>query len=248
MIAVPAGTFLMGNTGAARGERYELPRHRVRVAAFSMSQTEITQSDFASVMGYNPSQNRGASRPVERVSWYDAVRFCNALSVRDGLDPAYRIDPFLGFVVDSSANGYRLPTEAEWEYAAKGGTTMDTYAGNLAAREGRDAALDDIAWYRSVESIDDTTHTVGQKRPNAFGFYDLLGNVFEWTDAPFAAYPGGQLPPDTPGAAEAASLKVLRGGAIDTAAEYSRAAYRYQLHPSYTSYNIGFRIVRSHRP
>ncbi len=247
MVPVPAGTFIMGNTGAARGERYEFPQRSVHIAAFSMSRTEVTQSDFASVMGYNSSQNPGASRPVEGVSWFDAVRFCNALSVRDGFDPAYRVDPFLGYTVDRSANGYRLPTEAEWEYAAKAGTTTDTYAGNLAAHQGRDAALDDIAWYRSAESVDDTAHTVAKKQPNAFGFYDMLGNVFEWTDAPFAAYPGGQMPPETPGAAEAAALKVLRGGAIDTAAEYSRAAYRYQLHPSYTSYNIGFRVVRSDR-
>lgn len=245
MVQLEGGTFLMGNAGSAFGDSNELPLHSVYVAPFAISRTEITQTAFQSVMGYNPSHNRGARKPVEKVSWFDAVRFCNALSAREELQLAYRIDPFLGYTIDAGTNGYRLPTEAEWEYAARGGVGTDTYKGNVTALEGRDRVLDEIAWYRSAESADVTTHNVGMKRPNAFGLYDMIGNVFEWTDSRLAAYPGRQLPLETPGLAEAGTLKVLRGGAIDTAAQYSRAAYRYHLHPSYTSYNIGFRVTRS---
>jgi sulfatase modifying factor 1 len=243
MVVVPAGSFIMGNTGSTNGEPHELPRHSVRVASFAIGRFEVTQAAFEAVMGHNPSEARGPTRPVEQISWFDAVRFCNALSRRDGLAPAYQIHPFQGYILDPVSNGYRLPTELEWEYAAKAGTGTDTYAGNLAAREGADPGLDRIAWYRAKE-VDDSTHPVGLKQPNAFGLYDVIGNVFEWTDTPFRAYPGGRLTAGTPGSSEGEDLKVLRGGAIDTNLGASRAAYRYRLHPSYTSYNIGFRIAR----
>ncbi|MEO1629179.1 MAG: formylglycine-generating enzyme family protein [Bacteroidota bacterium] len=244
MVAIPGGAFLMGNTGSADGETHEQPASQVRVAPFAFGVHEVTQAQFEAVMGYNPSRDPAPEKPVERVSWYDAVRFCNALSRLDGLTPAYVIDPFEGYTLDPEANGYRLPTEAEWEYAAKAGTGTDTYAGNVAVEEGQDAALDAIAWYSSGKD-EGRTQPVGQKQPNAFGLYDVIGNVFEWTDAAFVAYPGGQLDPDTPGAAQGGQLRVLRGGAMDTPARHSRAAYRYRLHPSYTSHNIGFRIART---
>ncbi|MEL7361318.1 MAG: formylglycine-generating enzyme family protein [Bacteroidota bacterium] len=244
MVAVPGGAFVMGNTGAAEGESNEQPTHEVEVAPFAIGAFEVTQAQFEAVMGYNPSFDPASERPVEQVSWYDAVRFCNALSRLDGFTPAYAIDPFEGYTLDAEANGYRLPTEAEWEYAAKAGTTTDTYAGDVGVDAGASAALDSIAWYLGGNR-GGRTQPVGQKQPNAFGLYDAIGNVFEWTDASFAAYPGGRLDANRPGGTQRAQLKVLRGGAMDTAPLYSRASYRYRLHPSYTSYNIGFRVART---
>ncbi len=246
LVELPGGSFLMGNTGSAPGEPHEGPPHRVRVAPFAIGTHEVTQAQFEAVMGYNPSLNRGPEHPVERVSWYDAVRFANALSSRDGFEPAYVTDPFEGYVLDPSGDGYRLPTEAEWEYAARGGTTTDTYGGPVHPEGVPQPFLDDIAWYGGGDGPHET-RPVGQKLPNAYGLYDVIGNVFEWTDAAFLPYPGGEIDPSTPGAREGARLKVLRGGAMDTGATASRVAYRYRLHPSYTSHNIGFRIARGLR-
>ena len=245
MVALPGGTFTMGNTGSAPGPGHEGPVHEVRVAPFAIGIHEVTQAQFETVMGYNPSLNQDPAHPVERVSWYDAVRFTNALSVREGYEPAYLIDPFLGYRVDPEAEGYRLPTEEEWEYAARAGTTEDSYAGPI-PEDGSVGLLEEIGWV-SDGTVSDATMPVGLKRPNPWGLYDVIGNVFEWTDAPFAPYPGGRIDSSAPGAEEAPSLRVLRGGAMDTPPASSRSAYRYALHPSYTSHNIGFRVVRSLR-
>ena len=243
MTRLPGGTFTMGNTGAAEGEPIERPTHEVTVAPFEIGTYEVTQAEYEAVMGHNPSQSQTPDQPVEWVSWYDAVRFCNVLSEREGLTPAYRIDPFEGYTLDPEADGYRLPTEPEWEYAAKAGTSTDTYGGDVTVDEGVDPALDPIGWVLDAEPWEDPK-PVGQKAPNDFGLYDTIGNVFEWTDAAFMAYPGGDVS-GVPGGSVGASLKVLRGGAIDTAPAFSRASYRYRLHPSYTSHNVGFRIARS---
>ncbi|GAB5518030.1 MAG: hypothetical protein RhofKO_02810 [Rhodothermales bacterium] len=226
----------MGNTGRTMGESIEGPVHERTLSAFAMGTHEVTQAQFEAVMGYNPSLNRGPDLPVERVSWYDAVRFCNALSEREGLTPYYEHNAFEGYITNTDANGYRLPTEAEWEYAAKAGTTTDTYAD--------DGDLDNIAWYLSG-TRDEGTRAVGQKQPNAFGLYDIIGNVFEWTASDFVAYPGGRISDDVPGAHYGNELKIVRGGASDTNAEFSRATYRYRLHPSYVTHNVGFRVARS---
>ena len=235
LVTLSGGIFKMGDTGAAEGEPAERPVREVTVAPFALGVYEVTQAQFEAIMGYNPSYNVGPNKPVEQVSWYDAVRFCNRLSLLDGLDPAYQIDPVEGYKLTLGANGYRLPSEAEWEYAARAGTTTDTYAGDLMTREGQDTNLDRIAWYLYGEP-DGYTREVGGKEPNAFGFYDILGNVFEWTEDWYASYDGLSAPEP---------IKVLRGGAMDSWAYYNRVSYRYRLHPSYTSYNIGFRIARS---
>ncbi len=225
----------MGDTGKTEGEPAELPVREIAVQPFAIGLYEVTQAQFEAVMGYNTSYHRGENHPVEQVSWYDAVRFCNLLSRLEGLDPAYAIDPVDGYTRVPGRNGYRLPTEAEWEYAARAGTTTDTYAGNIEVAEGQDATLDQIAWYY-IEGKEGYTREVGEKAPNAFGMYDSIGNVWEWTDSWYGSY-------DDP--ASHTNLKVLRGGAMDAAPYANRVSYRYRLHPSYTSYNIGFRIARS---
>jgi len=235
VVQLPGGLFKMGATGKTEGEPLELPVREVTVQSFALGIHEVTQAQFEAIMGYNPSYNRGPNKPVEQVSWFDAVRFCNRLSRLDGLEPAYNIDPVEGYTRIPGRNGYRLPTEAEWEYAARAGATTDTYAGNIVVSEGQDATLDRIAWYY-IDGIEGYTRDVGGKEPNLFGFYDIIGNVWEWTDTWYGPY-DDPTPP--------AELKVLRGGAMDAAPYASRASYRYRLHPSYTSYNIGFRIARS---
>ncbi|MEM8486570.1 MAG: formylglycine-generating enzyme family protein [Bacteroidota bacterium] len=235
MVQVPGGTFSMGNTGAANGERAETPVQDVNVAPFALGIFEVTQAQFEAIMGYNPSYNRAQNKPVEQISWYDAVRFCNRLSRLDGFEPAYQIDPVTGYTRIADTDGYRLPTEAEWEYAARAGTTTDTFAGNLTVQEGQDEVLDEIAWYYTGHS-EGYTRAVGGKSPSPLGLYDMLGNVWEWTDSWFANYDDKTAP---------RQLKTLRGGAMDAWPFANRSSYRYRLHPSYTSYNIGFRIARS---
>lgn len=234
-IKLAPGTFKMGDTGKSTGEPAEYPVTEVHVNSFALSVFEVTQVQFETIMEYNPSYNKGAHKPVEQVSWYDAVRFCNRLSLLDGLVPAYRIDSVEGYILIPGSKGYRLPTEAEWEYAARAGTTTDTYAGDMKTHEGRDSMLDTIAWYL-IDPSTRYTKDVGQKEANQYGFKDILGNVWEWTDSWYNSY-------DTP--SQEQQLKVLRGGAMDAYAYANRSSYRYRLHPSYTSYNIGFRIART---
>lgn len=140
----------------------------VEVAPFLMSGFAVTQSWYVQVTGERPSTAQGDRLPVEGLSWWDAVRFCNALSRREGLLPAYHLradDEAAEW--DTSAGGYRLPTEAEWEHACRAGTTGPRYG-----------LLDEVAWYRG--NSDGRVHAVGGKQPNAWGLYDMLGNVWEW--------------------------------------------------------------------
>ena len=132
----------------------------------------VTQVLWESVMGFNPSHFKGANRPVEQVSWYDCIEFCNKLSEKNGLDPVYIIDG-KAVTCNWNVNGYRLLTEAEWEYAARA-SQNHLYAGSDKAKE--------VAWYHRNSKVEYTrqTHPVGQKKSNGFGLYDMSGNVDEW--------------------------------------------------------------------
>lgn len=248
MVSIPVGKFNMGNTGTIQGEKNEYPVHEVFIQSFKMSRYEITQAQFEEIMGYNHSYNQGANKPVERVSWFEAVKFCNKLSEAEGLKAVYHVDPFLGIQWDATANGYRMPTEAEWEFACKAGSETDYYNGNRRSHEDApvDSLLEQIAQYHNgSEKYPNQSIDVGQKQPNAFGLYDTHGNVFEWVwdwyDETYFSY----SPKDHPKGPQTGVLKVLKGGAMDTAAEFQRASYRYRLVPAYTSHNIGFRIART---
>jgi formylglycine-generating enzyme required for sulfatase activity len=210
MIALPGGQVTLSDRRTQR-------RWPVSVEPFALAASPVTQAEYLDVTGRRPSAAVGDRLPVESVSWLDAVGYCNSLSARLGHVPAYRID---GEEVewDESADGYRLPTEAEWEFACRAGTTGPRYG-----------PLDEIAWYRanSAERI----HEVGGKRPNSWGFHDMLGNVWDWCwDIYDAEVYGG--------------YRVLRGGGWFDEHWSCRASVRRRSHPTLKIDDVGFRVAR----
>ncbi|MEU6023507.1 SUMF1/EgtB/PvdO family nonheme iron enzyme [Micromonospora sp. NPDC047134] len=210
MISVPAGLVTLSDRRTQR-------RWSVRLQPYDIAAVPITQEQYAQVTGEHPSAATGDRLPVESVSWWNAIRFCNALSQQEGLTPAYRIEgEQVDWTVD--AEGYRLPTEAEWEYACRAGTTGPRYG-----------PLDEIAWYRgnSAERI----HEVAGKQPNAWGLYDMLGNVWNWCWDVYDAEVYG-------------SYRVLRGGGWFDEQWSCRASVRRRSHPTFTVDDVGFRVAR----
>ena len=249
MVSIPGGAFLMGSPSNESG-RYsdEGPQRTVNVSAFSMSETEVTQKQFEDVMGWNDSSFSGDDHPVEQVTWFDCVSFCNELSEADGYAKCYTITNigYSGNHITSAevscnfnANGYRLATEAEWEYACRAGTTTRFYTGDS------DSDLGRAGWYSGNSGS--TTHTVGEKERNAWGLYDMSGNVWEWCwDWYSSGYYRSQPDPDSdPTGAGSGSFRVNRGGCWLSNARYCRSADRYNYGPSYRLTHVGFRLVRS---
>ena len=184
-----------------------------------MSRYLITQKVYSDVMAASPSTFRGLNKPVENVSWIDAIRFCNALSELSGLETCYRIDADTGSVdLAGGAGGYRLPTDAEWEYSCRAGSKSVQY-GNI----------EDIAWYK--ENSNETTHDVGLKLPNRFGLFDMLGNVWEWC--------WDLYDPEVYG-----SYRIFRGGGWSDESRGCLASNRRRSHPTYAIDDLGFRVVR----
>jgi len=253
MVRVPGGSFQMGNPDTSD----ERPVHTVTLTGFYMGKYPVTQAQYQSVMGSNPSYFSSdpasgevqENRPVECVSWYDAIEFCNALSIKEGLSPYYTIDEVnkdpnntngwddMKWTVtcNSMANGYRLPTEAQWEYAAKGGNGTPgnyTYAGSN--------TVGDVAWY--YNNSNNMTHEVGKKQPNGLGIYDMSGNVWEWCWDWYKGYSSGAQ--TDPQGAASGDYRVLRGGSWNSNASRARSVYRIDYSPSSRYYNLGFRLVR----
>jgi formylglycine-generating enzyme required for sulfatase activity len=221
-----------GDKDASAGEK---PQHRVRITRpYYLGVTEVTQGQYRAVTGQNPSEFKGSDDlPVERVSWFNAVSFCNALSAKEGLPPYYRIDGTRVEVIAPEGAGYRLPTEAEWEYACRAGP-----GGTGAYSFGDDAAqLGRYAWYG--DNSENKTHPVGQKLPNAFGLFDMHGNVWEWCWGGYGAYDAA--PAVDPVGPMSASL---RGGGWRGNPRYARSAYRGRIDSVYRASTRGFRVAR----
>ncbi|MGC4941925.1 formylglycine-generating enzyme family protein [Kribbella sp. DT2] len=190
----------------------------VDVDDFRLADVVVTQAVYAEVTGERPSTSAGDELPVENVAWWDAVRFCNVLSEREGLAPAYELLAEEAARWDPAADGYRLPSEAEWEYACRAGSTGPQYG-----------HLDEIAWYRGTS--DGRPHEVGGKAPNAWGLHDMLGNVWEWC--------WDFYDPEVYG-----EYRVLRGGGWFDQAWSCRASVRRRSHPTFRIDDVGFRVAR----
>jgi len=233
LVSIPAGRFLMGDK-----DEVDAPPHEVSVSAFLMDKHLVTQDQFQKLMGANPSRWKGGQNPVEQLRWSDAVKFCNKRSEADGLKPCYDLTTLK---CDFSADGYRLPTEAEWEYACRAGTTTPYFFGATPAKAG------EFAWFD--KNAGGKPRPVGQKQPNPWGLHDMAGNVWQWcNDFYDVEYYTKSPKQDPPGPAEGKN-KVLRGGAWRFSADNCRSGYRYNEHPGSADvcfgYDIyGFRCVR----
>ena len=241
MVRIPAGRFRMGSSA---GEDDEGPVHEVSIDAFLMDRYEVTQEQWARLAGRSewlagdPAHFKGATRPVEMISWDLAALYANVRSREEGLEPCY--DEETG-ECRFEADGYRLPTEAEWEYACRAGSES-AYCYGPEPR-----SLGDYAW--CVNNASKKTHPVGQKKPNAWGLYDLHGNVAEWCNDVYAEDYYRTSPTENPRGAKEGEQYVLRGGAWNCSAEACRAARRVAEDPGFSDAcfardAIGFRCVR----
>jgi formylglycine-generating enzyme required for sulfatase activity len=253
-VLVEGGTFMMGSPASEPG-RYgdEGPQHQVTVRSFYLGIHEVTQREWREMMGTTAAQQRDAGQraanasnwsmagegdnlPMYYVSWVEAIEYCNKRSIREGLTPCYRGSGD-NITCDWNANGYRLPTEAEWEYAAKGGSRdllTYLYAGSNNA--------DAVAWHSG--NAGGVTHPMGTKASNSLGLYDMSGNVWEWCwDWGIGTYSSGaETDPRGP---SSGSARVRRGGACFNGARYARSAYRSLNGPTSRNQILGFRLARS---
>ncbi len=233
MVFVEGGTFQMGSN---EGDGDEKPVHSVTLSDFYIGKYEVTQEEYEKEMGKNPSnfKNSGKNAPVETVNWYDAVEFCNKLSDKEGLDRCYSGSGD-NIKCNFNTNGYRLPTEAEWEYAAKGGNKSKGY------KYSGSNDLKDAGWY--IDNSGSITHPVGGKNSNELGIYDMSGNVWEWCWDWKGDYSGNaQTDPCGP---SSGSYRVFRGGSWFFNASFCRSAFRISYFPGFSNSDIGFRFARS---
>lgn len=253
LVFIAGGTFLMGSPENEPWRSADEAQRQVTVSSFYMSAYEVTQDEYGALMGVNPSTFRGSDLPVESITWYDAIAYCNTRSESEGLTPAYTID---GEHVtwDRSADGYRLPTEAEWEYACRAGTiTPFNTETSISAEEAN-------YWghypyqieenYFSQENLEtkpgiyrEQTLPVGSFAPNRWGLYDMHGNVGEWVWDAYGAYEETQE--SDPVGISSGAQRVYRGGAWNDFAKNLRSAYRAAMQPDLAAFNIGFRLVRN---
>lgn len=223
LVAIPAGTFAMGNDGLVYDLYYEGPVHQVTISRpFWIGRYEVTQLEYAALVGSNPSSTVGTSLPVTNVNWFEAVTYCDLLTAQEAA--AGRLP---------SGYEYRLPTEAEWEYCCRAGSSTLYSFGNTIA----------CVQANHMLACQGQTTPVGSYAPNAFGLHDMHGNVFEWV---LDAWDGGQgygLSPVSDPVSTAGSLRPLRGGSFDANMIFARSAARASFFPISRSGNVGFRVV-----
>lgn len=245
MVEVPAGTFNMGSA-AGTGENDERPLHAVTLPSYSMSKYEVTQEQYRLVMGTNPSFFKDGPeaprRPVEQVSWFNAIGYCNALSDIAGLPRVYTVTGST-VVADFAKPGYRLPTEAEWEFAARGGT-QGTLPGKMQPRYSGSDEPDKVAW--SQRTSGGSTKPVGILAPNLLGLHDMTGNVWEWCHDWYGIYPSaGTKALEDPKGPTTGTKRVKRGGSWNRLPEFSRNSFRNYHSPQNSDRTLGFRVVRT---
>ena len=253
LVFINGGSFEMGSPETEMQRETDETQHEVTVSDFYIGKYEVTQSEYEEVIGENPSNFKGENLPVENVSWYDAIEYCNRLSEQEGLTPVYTID---GENVswDRSANGYRLPTEAEWEYAARAGTTTSFNTENSISDEEANYyghypyGIEEN--YFSQENLEtepgeyrQTTVAVNSFSPNKWGLYNIHGNVAEWCFDYYGEYDLGNT--NNPSGPTTGTLRVNRGGGWNDYAKHLRSSYRASTTPDQRMSNIGFRVARN---
>lgn len=253
LVLINGGTFQMGSPESEMQRETDETQHEVTVSDFYIGRYEVTQEQYEKVMGDNPSNFSGENLPVENVTWYDAIEYCNRLSEQEGLTPVYTVD---GENVswDRSANGYRLPTEAEWEYAARAGTTTpfntETSISDEEANYYGHYPYGIEENYFSQNNLEtepgqyrQTTVEVNSFSPNNWGLYNIHGNVAEWCFDYYGAYDLENT--DNPSGPTTGTLRVNRGGGWNDYAKHLRSTYRASTTPNQGMSNIGFRIARN---
>jgi formylglycine-generating enzyme required for sulfatase activity len=243
-VRIQGGTFTMGSPASEVERSGDEVQHQVTVDSFYMGKYEVTQKEWAAVMGSNPSYFKGDNLPVEKVSWFDAIDYCNKRSQREGLTPAYTRNGD-NVTWNRGANGYRLPTEAEWEYACRAGTTAPFNTGNNVTTS--QANYDGNYPYNGNAKGQNRRRTwnVGSGTANAWGLYDMHGNVLEWCWDWYGAYASGAQ--TDPAGAASGSTRVIRGGSWGLDAHILRSASRRSWTPSFLDGDFGFRLVRPSR-
>jgi formylglycine-generating enzyme required for sulfatase activity len=235
MALIPAGEFIMGDE---RGDADEKPAHKVKVSAFYLDTREVTQKAYQSLMEKNPSKFKGPDKPVDQVDWYHAILYCNLRSLKEGLKPCYDAKTL---ACDFTATGYRLPTEAEWEYACRAGTLTKYSFGDEPAK------LKASAWFKA--NAGQATHPVGQKAPNPWGLHDVHGNVAEWCHDVYGESYYQKTEAKDPRGPASGERRVLRGGSWRASEDGCGSSARNSETPAFAdacfgSDACGFRCVK----
>ena len=234
MVELAGGSFIMGDDN-----EIDATPHEVVISPFYIGKNLVTQEEYERVMGENPSRWKAGKNPVEQVRWSDAVKYCNGRSKLEGLEPCYDLE---SWQCNFAANGYRLATEAEWEYACRAGTKTAYHFGDSPSR------MSDHAWFEDNSS--GKPQPVGGKLPNPWGLHDMHGNLWQWCNDFYQVDYYQQSPEKDPRGPKSGETKVVRGGAWKFSADSCRSGYRYNENPGYADvcfgYDIyGFRCVRN---
>jgi formylglycine-generating enzyme required for sulfatase activity len=245
-VLIKGGTFSMGSPTQEPERGTDETQHRVTISDFYIAQSEVTQREWTALMGNNDSETKGDTLPMENVTWFDAVRFCNARSAREGLSLAYNISGET-VIWNRNAPGYRLPTEAEWEYACRAGTTTPFNTGNYITDKEANCynnyGYNNNSSGRVIGGHRGKTTPINSYQANAWGLFDMHGNVGEWCWDWYGEFSTTtQINPAGP---ETGTLKVNRGGGWNDFPKHIRSAYRAATPLNNSSFNLGFRLVRT---